>query len=505
MGRNSVVELTAAAAAANEPGFVTAARIRAGGVDPLGLRQLNFDLMDEVLPGVNNVARHVRPFVVMAWAWRRALQLAEATDSTHIKISALQDFVDRIEVLFVLSQMLLNSDVDLPGREYLAPWLMKTNLTFGGSMWKKCREDRADSTALSAPINYGPGLKMFGWVEVHPDHSEVMVPTPGASHALASLEAALRPALKHDAFSRFGTVTVTRKELERWSELWALDRVTSAEAEVMSNLLMGTAALPERRLGVNLLLAAAVYERSTDVAVVRAAMSGPPARFTPPRELQPIRDVWRTVQVRQLFRLSLESLLYWMMLKLEERQPRSVQMLVDTFLDSLPTTGTTTAGDWIRSLRSDELGPTELIDRIEQACDVAGHEDLPHSVIQGLAFCLTEPTAAGSHIQRAERLPLMRAQTEFAARAHASVTALVRHVLESWVLAQHAYWSVGRGLADARAGGSPLLRLRVILDEGGWMLAPGAYGARAPRPTPDRLETAISLATECRLLERARL
>jgi hypothetical protein len=42
------------------------------------------------------------------------------------------------------------------------------------------------------------------------------------------------------------------------------------------------------------------------------------------------------------------------------------------------------------------------------------------------------------------------------------------HVLESRVLAQHSYWSVGRGLADARARGRILLRLKIILDEGGW-------------------------------------
>lgn len=33
-----------------------------GGVDPLGLRQINFDLMNDVFPGLNNVARYIRPF-----------------------------------------------------------------------------------------------------------------------------------------------------------------------------------------------------------------------------------------------------------------------------------------------------------------------------------------------------------------------------------------------------------------------------------------------------------
>lgn len=73
------------------------------------------------------------------------------------------------------------------------------------------------------------------------------------------------------------------------------------------------------------------------------------------------------------------------------------------------------------------------------------------------------------------------------------------NALESWVLAQHEYWSVGRALADACAGAHVLLRLKVILEEGGWTLAPGAVVGNPPEPTRDRLQTAITLARECRL------
>ena len=81
----TLAELTAAATEAQEPRFTTPGRTHFGGVDPLGLRQINFDLMDEVLPGLNNVARHVRPFVVVTWAWRRARQQAKALGRTKIR------------------------------------------------------------------------------------------------------------------------------------------------------------------------------------------------------------------------------------------------------------------------------------------------------------------------------------------------------------------------------------------------------------------------------------
>src|SRR5580704_12985608 len=112
MPQPSLADLTAAAAKAEEPGFTPESPIRLGGVDPLGLRQINFDLMDQVFPGLNNVARHIRPFVLVAWAWRRANQLAKTQGTRTIPIDQLRDFVDRIEVIYVWSQFLTNPSSD---------------------------------------------------------------------------------------------------------------------------------------------------------------------------------------------------------------------------------------------------------------------------------------------------------------------------------------------------------------------------------------------------------
>ena len=104
-----------------------------------------------------------------------------------------------------------------------------------------------------------------------------------------------------------------------------------------------------------------------------------------------------------------------------------------------------------------------------------------------------------NHFERPDRLPLFRARREAAAREKGSIKEFVRHIFESWVLAQHVYWSVGRGLADARAQGKTLLRLKVIMDESGWTLTPGVSRGSPPEPTADRLRTMISLARECGL------
>ena len=138
----SLADLTNTAAAAVEPAFIVATTPKLGGVDPLGLRQISFDLMDQVIPGLNNVARHIRPFVVVTWAWRRAQQLAKARGADEVLVDELRDFVDRIEVIYAWSQFLRNPDADLPGRQVLAPLLRSDRWFFGGNAWRKRRAGR---------------------------------------------------------------------------------------------------------------------------------------------------------------------------------------------------------------------------------------------------------------------------------------------------------------------------------------------------------------------------
>ena len=86
----------------------------------------------------------------------------------------------------------------------------------------------------------------------------------------------------------------------RWSEAWALDRVTEAEARVMAELLIGSAAPASRRQAGELMLSAAAHGAGTDVDRLRTAMTGSPSDYAPPAHLVDIRDGWRRVQVRQL-------------------------------------------------------------------------------------------------------------------------------------------------------------------------------------------------------------
>jgi len=267
----------------------------------------------------------------------------------------------------------------------------------------------------------------------------------------------------------------------------------------MAGLLFGDGAPECRQLAGELIFSAVDHCSSIDSDRVRSTMAGAPSKFSPRKELEETWEDFRRLQVRQLFRLSLEALFYWTLGVLEGK-PKSIDALVQAFIGDLPLSRTKKdAASWLRAMSSAGAGPTELMDRIGFAFKNPSAKDLAPGIVAAFAFCLAEPPSRETRFERHDRLPLHRARAEADARMEGTVDDFLRHVFESWILAQHVYWSVGRGLADARAQGKKLLRLRVLLDEGGWTLALGASRGSPPVPTPDRLATVVTLAKESRL------
>lgn len=496
----SLAQLTEMAAQADEPSLVSKCAISPGGVDPLGLRQINFDLMDQVFPGLNNVARHIRPFVVTTWAWRRAKQLAENEHYDRIQIEKLRDFVDRIEVIYTWSQFLRDTNADLPGRQVLTKLVESESWTFGGEAWLKRRKDRRYSTAFSAPITYGPGLKTFGWLATHRENSDVLIPLPESAPALDAFEQEIADELHHPAFSHLGEVSVNATDVLRWAEKWALDRPTEAEKSVMADMLMGMKAPMLRQNGCSLTLAAAGHVGTSEPSDIRVAMSGTPSNFRPDDKLVPAALAWRRVQVRQLFRLSLEALLTWIIRRLNDDGPQSSTELVAAFLASSSRNRHLLAADWLTRPEVDALSPPALLTRIQDRLKTDGLEGLPDAISDGLAFSIAQAPESSEPFERHDRLPLARARREAMAWREVELEEFLRHLFESWALAQHLYWAVGRGLADARSRGKRIFRLRVVLDENGWSLTPGTSVNTRPAPSEDRLRTAVTLAKECGLL-----
>jgi hypothetical protein len=487
-------ELADSAARASDPARSSRYTPRPGGVDPLGLRQINFDLMDEVLPGINNVAAHIRPFTVVPWAWRRAAECARDAGKMRIGVSELQDFVDRVEVLYAWSQFLRNPDADLPGQDVLAPIIRAGSYVFGGEEWRQRQERRKYSTSLSAPINYGPALKSLGWLVPDPEKGGAMIASPAVAPALAAFEAAIGAHLDHPAFRKLGEVEVSSADVRAWANDWPLENPTAAERSAMIASLLGERSA--LRPGSRLIRASVAHLGSSrDVLQVRRTMCGAPSNFRPAPELQPTVRAWRAVQIRQVFRLCLEAMFHWCLLQLDAG-PRPTKSLVRLFLEQSGDAATT--NDWFGEAGTEVRSPADWIESLEADLAEEAHVGLlPALIRKSLAAALIEaPGSAGT--ERHDRLPLARASREANGYGHSSPGNFLSHVFESWIFGQHVYWAVGRGLADARARDKTILRLKIIYEESGWTLAPGvsASASNAPRATPDRLKTALSLLRE---------
>jgi hypothetical protein len=143
--------------------------------------------------------------------------------------------------------------------------------------------------------------------------------------------------------------------------------------------------------------------------------------------------------------------------------------------------------DWLESLEAISFLPNETA-------------VLPSVFRNVVSMCLRAPQSEATG-ERADRLPLGRATSEAWSLLEESPATFMEHVFDRWIFGQHTYWSVGRGLADARGRGKRILRLKVVLEENGWTLTPGTKSnpASHPRTTADRLGTVLSLMSEAGL------
>jgi hypothetical protein len=488
---------------ADEPRITGPSKVKPGGVDPLGLRQINFDLMDEVLPGLNNVADRLRPFILMTWAWRRARSIVNSSGKGGASDADLRDFVDRVEAIYTWSQFLEDPAAGIPGGQALAALLdpSTSSYSFGGKSWESRRDLRRTSTGLISPLNYGPGLRAMGWL-APTSAVGVFSANPELDAALDEFEAAFAPELAHPAFSKFGSVVVDREDVERWAPLWSLGATSFVEQQAGFERLSGKLAHPKRRHGLQLVerAYAAIKREIEEVEIVdlRRFMAQPPEAWLEGDGLAPTALAWRQLQIRQLFRYALELSFFWL-LGVLEGEPRSSQELGQLFSSVAGGEGFDTATRWFEADALDN--PVDLIDELSSTISAEEPFALPTAIRKALAFCLAQHDYVSAAFEVFDRLPLVRALQNFDSWKGLAPSETSARIIESWIIAQHTYWSVGRGLADARGRGKTLLRLRIVMDEGGWTLTPGTSQGNPPIPTPDRLKTAVNLLKECGRIE----
>lgn len=506
-------------------------KLMPGGVDPLGLRQVNLDLMETALPGINNVTYRIRPYAFMAWAWWRAAQTFMTGSNQIVQASRLQNLVDRWEVLFAWSHVLATSAPELPGRNVLSMSLPRapTPYRLYGKAWDEFRDSRRTNTALMAPIQYGPSMKSLGWLI--PQQGRTFVPSGQAMPAVTEIDAIAKSALPAEMLHP-SDVEITSDHVQALYATWNVAAPSSAEKEVFQRLFYEAGADPRagedaRRRWRSLRLIQAVLQQSTGplsaMAVRRALSSGRLScgeGLVLPNDLIETQRLWSALQARQLQRIALEAMLVWIEAQIDERggaldaedlataaatdarytEDQADSATVGIYLAAAASRGA--AVGWPAACA--HLADTDVFTLMAELFSAQARQisRIPGLVIRSLAFAEAmagglresgiDSSARGPLGGNADRLPLNAMSRHLGLLRDHSMRDLWREIILSWVLAQHIRWSVSRN-------GDGTQRLRLALDEGGWVrLRANRSGPFSP--TPDRLAACLSLASDCGLI-----
>lgn len=469
--------------------------LETGGVDPLGLRQLNFDLMDGCIPGLNNAAWRIRPYVVMAWGWWQAARLAERDGLEALPVSVGRRFVDRIEVLFQIGQLRAGDFDSLPGvGDLQARVVDKGGYDFSTPDWETWHLKRRGQGSLMAPVSYGPSAKEGLGLGFLRSSAALFAPVDEVMPAVLALDTRLAPALSHEAFSSLECGWVPLDEMEAWHPLWRMRDITDEEVAVGGDALLGRDAATPR--GRTVRLVGSILASSSgplDVATIRREG----ARSDRPWAAGATARLWRAMQARQLLRLSLEGLLSWVLVMASD-EPVSLDELVSALLEELDVPDTMRLDAWLAldCPTADGLGgivsPVSLLDEINEARQWEAPALCAAGLRASVAVCRVMDEDGELFGGQPDRLPLARLSRRLRSGANLLMREACELIVSELLIGQHVYWAVGRSGDDTQ-------RLRIVLDEGGWVAL--RSGGRS-NPTPDRLYTLLELATDCRVVER---
>lgn len=496
------------------------------GVDFLGLRQANLDMMAALIPGTNNVTSYIRPFSVLSWIFWKFHGLCEKAGIDKPSSEEMRMFRERIEVLFTWGARLEDTP-NIPGKRAEPPAADgPVPLTF--KAWGRVQS----STSLIAALWYGPASKTatgLGFLE--PYKAGFFRPTPGGVGLGEALDGVLRshPALYARLLDTLAAVSATEDEARALWVLWGTSSVTHAERQVFHKALFEESAAGD--------YATSLGQRSSTIALARlhlseagGALSAVEVRrgmffsmrpdgsaYPVPDALEPARRKWIVLQVRQLQRLALETLLSWCeqriigglhdtagltaeLERLMEGEPfgfnadeplSAIIGRLDALVSSLD--------EFVARGRADALfSPFALMYEILEEFR-ARSERFAAASFYGLllcasfAGCFADGEKAVIAVGGVSRLSLFHLRKRLIALGDVSLGQAIDFVLESMVLSQHFATAVNRYDGQNQ-------RLRLSIEENGLISLAGKPWE--PTVTEDRLPTILNLAADCSLIKR---
>jgi hypothetical protein len=499
-----------------------------GGVDYLGLRAINLQMMDELLPGLNNVARCIRPFALLSWSiWTYETHSLESRKP--MTSSGYQRFREKLETLFVLSHKLAGLSVSgIAGADQAVPASATTTLSFPVL-------GRSPDTTLIHATTYGPGLKGdYGlrFAFAAPEARGIFRVTRAGERLAVAFDNQLRRTLTPEQY-RFlrapDELEIARGEAAAFAAAWEVGRPTEEEKEAfLARLCPDNDDGPREQARVaTLSLIRTVLTRSPEPLTARelrrALAASDPASL--PSPLLSARARWQALQLRQAQRLALEAMFGWVERRIWHDNARATDRLCLLMAESLRAARPGWDLDWVirdRLAHFEALGPDhdalfqrglsdpecDLVERADRLQDeaagrVPGDEVLANAFdILVLVAVHTEHFARAPELARyvsdgaLQRIPLRWWATTLRSHAAMPFPRFAERLIETWLISQHLGVAASRHSEDSG-------RMRLSIDDGGiCSLLPAADKCWSPVLSADRLETALSLLCESGCLTR---
>jgi len=508
----------------SKPFFNTPYKGSQGGVDYLGIRQVNLNLMALFLPGINNVTYYIRPYSVMTWMAWAFKNKAREEGMYEIKKSEYEQFRQKVEILFGWGHKLDDNDKGLVGNTQKEP-INKANVPLTFKAWKR-------NVSWLDAVNYGPSLKTAnGLGFIYPIKQSIFAPTSLGVELAEALDNRLKKCGGYRKLTSLKSTTGNVALARSLHKAWSINTVSAKEAVVFRKALFAPDKITEqtelgrRSASIKLILSAlkSINRPATDDDV-RKFMTYNLFPFKKikdyPEPVAQMNAIWRVLQIRQLQRLSLEKIFGWMELQIIDEGFTSSTEIASSLMKNLKSYEPDTFGDsWVEdvlteyeksqltfgSLISSKAKNTDLdiFNYMNQIKD-NNTENANAEIIslRALVLCaiialeLLKDKRAKQYVMDGGsiRISLNHWANFVYDNKSLSLKYFLIKFIDNYLLSQHF------GVAAVRySEGKQRLRL-TIEDRGLVSLLASRKKAWSPNITSDRLDHILSLMSECRLI-----
>lgn len=493
------------------------------GVDYLGMREINLQMMDQLLPGLNNVADRIRPFALLAWTiWR--YEVHHNARRTAMTASEYARFREKIEVLFVFSHRLEEVSVaGIAGADQRQEHRPITHLNFTAM-------GRSAGTTLIEAVNYGPGLKGDGGMHFaypHPDVPNVFLVTEAGAALAEAFDDSLRKRLTGDQYDFLVSIqalTIPTRNVKAYARAWNVERPTAKERRAFYSRLYPVTDkgdVEQRRVATLDLILEVVRACGKPVSALHLRRAMTMNKLPPlPEAVEDARWRWRALQLRQAQRLAMEVLFgaierYVWLEDLHTASHFAAAMAHSIGKARPEWNPDTTVADRIAKFGAAGAGSRALFGkgRNDPDCDLVSRsihlergvkshaleDDVIATALDVLLLTAVhtehflKDAATAQYVQHAAlwRLPLTWWASIVRAHAADALIPFLERLIETGLVSQHLGVAASRSTTEAS-------RMRLSIEDVGIAsLLAGSDQCWRPVLSRDRVETALSLLTEC--------